>query len=142
MYAIAAGVLIGVTTIWGMKWGKTEHKPWAYPMVLSLYPLFYFAFAIFAKDSAALLQEMIYALPIFLICILCCFKHVNYSAVILALGYIGHGLYDVFHDHLFINTGTPIWWPEFCGTVDILIGVYLLVFAMSLPRLCIVQVEH
>jgi hypothetical protein len=57
----------------------------------------------------------------------------------LALGYIAHGVYDVIHHQLFINSGAPLWWPEFCGTVDILIGVYLIAFAISLPNQSIVQ---
>ena len=118
MYALIAGVLIAASTILGMKFGDTENKPWAYPLVLSLYPLFYFGFAIYANDQAALIQEIVYALPIFLICIITAFKNIKYSALLLAFGYIAHGVYDVFHHLLFINAGMPIWWPEFCGTVE------------------------
>lgn len=142
MYAVLAGVLIAASTILGIKFGKTENKPWAYPMVLSLYPMFYFGFAIYANDYPALIQELIYATPIFLICIIASFKNIKYSAIILAVGYIAHGVYDAIHHQLFINSGMPIWWPEFCGTVDILIGLYLLAFAINLPNKSIVQASN
>ncbi len=103
--------------------------------------MFYFGFAIYANDQTAFIQELIYAMPFFLICIIAAFKNIKYSAVLLALGYIGHGVYDVMYHQLFINSGMPSWWPEFCGTVDILIGLYLLAYAVRLPNKSIVQVN-
>ena len=55
--------------------------------------------------------------------------------VLLSTGYILHAGYDVIHDSLFINPGTPAWWPEFCGSVDVLIGGYLLYLAVSIKGL-------
>lgn len=138
MYAIIAGVLVAGSMIFGMKFSKTENKPWAYPLVLSTYPMFYFGFAIVANGQAALMQELKYAMPIFIICIISAIKDIKYSAFVLALGYIGHGIYDVVHIHLFENPGMPIWWPEFCGTVDIIMGLYLIVYAINLPNKSIV----
>ncbi len=51
--------------------------------------------------------------------------------LLLATGYILHAGYDVIHNSLFINPGTPVWWPEFCGPVDVVIGAYLLYLAVS-----------
>lgn len=131
MHAIIAGVFIAGSMILGMKFSQTENKPWAYPLVLSTYPLFYFAFAIVASDPAALMQELKYAIPIFVICIVTAIKDIKYSAFVLSLGYIGHGIYDAVHIHLFENPGMPIWWPEFCATVDIIMGLYLMVYAFN-----------
>ncbi len=138
MYAIIAGALIAVSMIFGMKFSRTENKPWAYPLVLSTYPMFYFGFAIYASDQAALMQELKYAIPIFIICIVTAIKNTKYSAFVLSLGYIGHGIYDAVHIHLFENPGMPIWWPEFCGTVDIIMGLYLILYSINLPNKSIV----
>ena len=134
MYATLAGLLIAVITVLSVKLGKTENSPWAYPFILACYPLFYFGFALYANDSHALIQELIYSIPIFIICLLTALKSFKYSACILATGYVIHGIYDFFHHHLFINTGMPVWWPEFCGTIDLIIGVYLFAFAMNIPN--------
>ena len=109
MYAIIAGVLTAGSTIFGMKFCKTENKPWAYPLVLSIYPIFYFGFAIYANDQAALMQELKYAIPIFIICIITAIRDIKYSALVLSLGYIGHGIYDAVHIHLFEVPCMPIW---------------------------------
>jgi hypothetical protein len=45
-----------------------------------------------------------------------------------AAGIAGHGLFDFFvHDWLVTNAGMPVWWPGFCGTIDIVIGGWLAV---------------
>lgn len=142
MYAVLGGVLIAVFTILGIKLGKTENNPWAYPFVLALYPFFYFGFAIYANDNSALLNELTYAAPIFIICILTALKNIKYSAFILSIGYIGHGCYDIVHHLLFINPGMPAWWPEFCGTIDIIIGFYIFVIAINLPNKSIISSKN
>ncbi len=45
-----------------------------------------------------------------------------------------HAIYDYYHDDLFINPGTPTWWPEFCGSIDIIIGVYIIYLALMLEK--------
>ncbi len=34
----------------------------------------------------------------------------------------------------FTNAGTPEWWFEFCGSIDVILGVYLIYFAMKIPN--------
>jgi hypothetical protein len=58
-----------------------------------------------------------------------------YKFTLLAFGYVLHGVYDVIHNSIFTNVGTPTWWPEFCGVVDITIGLYLLILAFRLRSL-------
>lgn len=52
--------------------------------------------------------------------------------LVLSVGYIGHGIYDVGHNTLFENAGAPLWWPEFGGSADIIIGSYLLAMTVGL----------
>ena len=53
------------------------------------------------------------------------------ALLVLAIGYTGHSIYDFGHNALFVNSGAPSWWPEFCGSVDLLIGIYLMALAAS-----------
>ena len=43
-----------------------------------------------------------------------------------AAGIAGHGAFDVFvYPALVTNSGLPVWWPGFCGTIDFVIGGWL-----------------
>ena len=139
MYAIGAGVLVALVTVLGIKLAKNEHNFWSYPLVLASYPMFYFGFAIYAGDNQALVSELMFSIPIYLIVVVCSLSNLRFSGFILSVGYILHGIYDFYHHLFFINQGSPVWWPEFCGTIDILIGVYLLVLSVKLPKYSIVQ---
>jgi hypothetical protein len=37
----------------------------------------------------------------------------------------GHGVFDVFHEYLFVNNGVPDYWPMFCMSYDITAALYL-----------------
>ncbi|WP_299414147.1 hypothetical protein [uncultured Sulfitobacter sp.] len=50
------------------------------------------------------------------------FRH---SAALLAVGIIAHGVFDALV--YFAGHPGPTWWPAFCGTLDIVAGVLLLV---------------
>jgi hypothetical protein len=138
MYALATGVVIAVVVVLLFKaWGLEEAK-WAYPVLLAEFPVNYWVFAIYASDSAALLKEFLVGLA---------FLAVAYSAykskslvtlLLLAAGYVMHAVYDFCHNLLFVNAGTPTWWPEFCASVDVLIGVYIAYMAFSSPRKSVV----
>src|SRR4051812_35362135 len=40
-----------------------------------------------------------------------------------AAGIAGHGFFDFFIHHAIVtNPGMPVWWPGFCGTIDIVLG--------------------
>jgi len=44
---------------------------------------------------------------------------------VIVAGLVGHGVSDFVH-HLFVqNPGVPIWWPGFCGSIDVFFGGYL-----------------
>ncbi|MEQ6203117.1 hypothetical protein ABMC88_08660 [Sulfitobacter sp. HNIBRBA2951] len=42
------------------------------------------------------------------------------GAILIALGIIAHGLFDVLV--LFTNNPGPAWWPAFCGALDVVAG--------------------
>jgi hypothetical protein len=46
---------------------------------------------------------------------------------LVAAAIAGHGIFDFVHPALYANPGVPVWWPGFCGTVDVLLGAWLAV---------------
>jgi len=126
--ALVVGFLIAAWVIIIFKSQKLENTIWAYPLLLASFPLYYWVFAIAANDYPALLMEIIIGLIYFLAAFIA-YKFKSFLTMfLLGIGFVSHALYDIFHDNLFNNRGTPIWWPEFCGAVDILIGFYVLYY--------------
>lgn len=128
--AFTIGIVVSALVILHFKKKKLETSKLAYSCLLMTFPFYYFSFAVYANDYTVIPLEVMIGIVFFIISILSLrFSHL-YKFSFLAFGYILHGFYDVTHNFLFINKGTPIWWPEFCGVVDITIGLYLLTVAL------------
>lgn len=48
------------------------------------------------------------------------------SPVLLAAGYVAHGIWDVAHHPRAITTTVAGWYPPFCLVYDVLVGVFVL----------------
>jgi hypothetical protein len=49
------------------------------------------------------------------------------SAVLLALGYLGHGLWDLLHHRRGVDTRMPWWYVPLCLSYDTVVAIYVLV---------------
>jgi hypothetical protein len=92
-----------------------------YPTVLIVIALLYALFAMMAGSTHALLLESL-PIALFVLAAVTGFKKRLWWVV---AGLIGHGLFDFVHGHFISNPGVPAWWPGFCGTYDVVAGVYL-----------------
>lgn len=138
IYALAIGVVIAGVVVLLVEANGLEEAKWAYPVLLTTFPVNYWVFAMYASDSAALLKEMLVGV-VFLAIAYTAYKHRSFvTLLLLAVGYVLHAAYDFSHNLFFVNAGAPTWWPEFCASVDVLIGVYIAYLAFSLPRKLIV----
>ncbi len=132
--ALTIGIITAVLIIWHFKKSKLEKAQLTYPILLATFPVYYFVFAIYAGDYLALFKEAGFSLVFFGLAYLAIILKRKASASLVALGYIVHGIYDIYHDKLFINNGTPVWWAEFCGSIDLILGIYLIYFAVAAPN--------
>lgn len=131
-YALASGIFIAVFVVMRLRVRGLEKSRWAYPIFLATFPLYYWFFAVSASDYAALFNELMAGVAFFAIAYIAYKLESFATLLLLAIGYVAHAGYDFYHEAFFVNAGVPTWWPEFCGSVDILIGGYVAYLALSL----------
>jgi hypothetical protein len=117
--------MISIIIIARFKQTRLENSKLSYSLLLFTFPLYYLIFAIYSRDYGTVAFEIFVGLLFFTIAILSLNQSKFYRFGLLTIGYLLHGIYDVAHNAMFINKGTPVWWPEFCGVIDIFIGLYL-----------------
>ena len=63
-------------------------------------------------------------------------QHPVAATAVVAVLWLLHGGYDLIHPQLFVNRGVPGWYPLYCGSVDVVIGLYLgwLSLRLAQPR--------
>jgi hypothetical protein len=94
-----------------------------YPTVLIVIASYYSLFAVMGASRYSTLEIETAAGLIFAVFATLGFKT---SMWLVAAGIAGHGFFDFFvHNSLVANPGMPVWWPGFCGTIDIVIGGWL-----------------
>jgi hypothetical protein len=103
-----------------------------YPTVLIVVASYYSLFAtmgasVYSTVAIETAAGMVFAVLAFL-----AFKRSMWLA---ALGIAGHGFFDFFvHPSLVTNPGMPVWWPGFCGTIDIVLGAWLAIRLWNMSK--------
>ncbi|MCG7489082.1 hypothetical protein MHN79_06245 [Vibrio sp. Of14-4] len=125
-YALAVGAAVVVFVIFYFK--KTGHENYniAYPVLLATFPVYYWFFSIYSNDYNALFYEVIVGI-LFIVSAGLAYKMSRMkSLALLALAFICHGIYDIIHTTIYSHSVAPSWWPEFCGVIDVFLGLYML----------------
>lgn len=111
------GLLIGIlTSVVGMDRDRA-----LYPVALIVIASYYDLFAVMGGSDRALVIELAVGL-LFVGLAVAAFKSTLWLAVI---GIVGHGLFDLVHNYFIHNPGLPDYWPGFCSSIDIVLGIYL-----------------
>lgn len=118
------GAAVGVLTIVFARVIRGQH--WVYSIGLLTLPSLYASFALYAGERSVGIKEMIYGVPFIVAGLVFAVLSARQSAVVVGALWILHALYDLAHDQFFMNAGVPGWYPVFCFSVDIVVGVYLL----------------
>ncbi len=116
MIGLTLGLGIGMlTSVVGMDRDRA-----LYPAILIVIASYYVPFA-FMGVGGALFSELLIAAA-FLIVAIVGFRT---SLWIVAIAVVGHGVQDIFHSRFIVNPGAPTWWPMFCASIDVAMGMFL-----------------
>ena len=102
-----------------------------YPVALIVIAAYYVLFATMG-GAQSLAAELIVA-TIFSVIAIIGFRT---SLWWVAAGIAGHGVFDwVVHPRLIANAGMPVFWPAFCGSIDVVLGmlIAILLFRRAIP---------
>ena len=99
---------------------------WIYSIGLLVLPTLYILFALRTGEAALIAEEGLYGVPFFVGGLLFAFVGIRHSAAMVGALWMLHGLYDLVHPRLFANPGVPDWYPVWCGSVDVVVGAYVL----------------
>jgi len=127
--ATIAGIAVFALVVRGFRSRGLETSGWGYPALLATFPVYYWVFALYAADLAALPPEILAGIPFLAIAWIASTARSRWAWWLLAAAYVAHAAYDFCHDLLVTNAGVPAWWPFFCGSVDVLIGAYIALMA-------------
>jgi hypothetical protein len=98
-----------------------------YPVALIVIAAYYVLFA--TMGGAQALPSELIAATLFVVVAIVGFRTSLWWA---AAGIAGHGVFDLaVHPRLIENPGMPVFWPAFCGSIDVALGVLV---AMLLLR--------
>ena len=92
-----------------------------YPTVMLVIAALYALFAVMGASTHALVLESLVG-AVFAALAVSGFRS-SLWLVVVALA--AHGIFDLVHAKVISNPGVPSWWPEFCGTYDVMAAAYL-----------------
>lgn len=118
---IVVGVLLGLLIGVSMTFVGMDRDKALYPAIMIVIASYYWLFAVMAGSLTVLAIELATG-AVFVGLAIAGFR---YSLWIAAAAIAGHGLFDIAHVALIENPGAPPFWPGFCSSIDITLGVYL-----------------
>jgi len=111
-----------------------------YPVALIVIAAYYVLFATMG-GAQALASELI-AATVFSVVAIVGFRT---SLWWVAAGITGHGVFDwVVHPRLIANPGMPVFWPAFCGSIDVALGILIAILLLrrAIPALAPGSPQH
>ena len=102
-----------------------------YPTAIIVIASYYSLFAVMGASRDSTLGIEIAIGLVFSVFAVLGFKR---SMWLVAAAIAGHGVFDFFvHHALVTNRGMPVWWPGFCGTIDLVLGGWLAICLWKAP---------
>lgn len=115
-----AGLTVATIIIFFARLLRFDDDRSFYPTLLIVIASYYPLFAVMSGQGVAV--ESVVALLFGAIAIV----GVLWMQWVIGAGLILHGLFDLIHPTVIGDIGNPPWWPWFCASVDIVLGVAVL----------------
>jgi hypothetical protein len=119
---VIVGLLLAVGVAALGKFTRFDQDRSFYSTVLIIIASYYVLFAILNSSAHALVWELVIAVAFSTVAIV----GALFLPTLVGIGIIAHGLFDLVHDGLIENSGVPSWWPSFCGSIDVLLGIWVI----------------
>jgi len=121
-YGLLTGIVIIILTVFLAKYFSA--KLMAATMLCAI-AFIYVGFSLQGNPVNYIILEVSMALLLYFVAII---GYTKYPSLI-GYGIVFHGVWDVFHHHAsVIETSIPAYWPSFCGVIDLLIGIYFILY--------------
>ena len=130
MLALLVGVLLAFAVGLLATTSGLDRDRAFYPTVMIAIASYYVLFAVLGGSGQALGWELVIAVAFSTVAII----GALFLPSLVGAGIIAHGLFDLVHDVLIENSGVPSWWPSFCASIDVLLGLWVVILTRSQLR--------
>ena len=127
MIPVVIGLLLAVGIAALAKFTRFDKDRSFYSTVLVIIASYYVLFAVLDGSAHALAWEVVIAVAFSAVAIIGALV----VPTLVGIGIIAHGLFDLVHDVFITNSGVPSWWPSFCGRIDVLLGLWVVLLTRS-----------
>lgn len=117
---IVAGVVLAVVLALSARLTRFDLDRSFYPTILIVIATYYVVFAFMSGEA---IWAEIVAASVFAAFAL---AGVYFLPVLVGLGIVLHGAFDFIHPRIIDNGGVPSWWAAFCGSVDVVLGTWVI----------------
>lgn len=127
MMPVVIGVLSAVAIAAFARSMRFDRDRSFYSTVLIVIAAYYILFAVMGGSSQALVWELAAALVFSTVAV----TGVLHLPVLVGVGIFSHGLFDFVHYMMIQDAGVPDWWPAFCGSLDVVLGLWVIGLSCS-----------
>jgi uncharacterized membrane protein HdeD (DUF308 family) len=127
MMPLVIGVLTAVATAVLARYTRFDQDRSFYPTVLVVIAAYYILFAVMGESRHALAWELAVAVVFSAVAIM----GALHLPVLVGVGIVAHGLFDFIHHTMIEDAGVPGWWPGFCGSLDVVLGLWVIGLSRS-----------
>lgn len=120
MLPITIGILLAVIMAFLAKVTNFDRDRSYYAVVLIVIASYYVLFACIANE--AIVAEIFVASIFSILAIVGVFR----CPLLLGIGIFMHGVFDLVHGYIISNSGVPVWWPAFCASIDVVLGLWVI----------------
>ncbi|BFU93344.1 MAG: hypothetical protein NTNFB02_00660 [Nitrospira sp.] len=124
---VVVGLLLAVGIAALAKFTRFDKDRSFYSTVLIIIASYYVLFAVLGGSRHALVWELVIAVAFSTIAITGALA----QPTLVGAGIVAHGLFDLVHDAIIENSGVPTSWPSFCGSIDVLLGLWVITLTRS-----------